>query len=76
MHKHTNNILISSLDKFLEENKIDFLLVNSTNEFLLEYNRLEDCARYHLTGFSGSTGKALMSVDDIWLFVDGRYHEQ
>jgi len=76
MYNGSNNTLINGLRKFLAEEKIDFLLVNSTNEFLLEYNRLEDCARYHLTGFSGSTGEALISVDNIWLFVDGRYHEQ
>ncbi|MBR1753606.1 M24 family metallopeptidase [bacterium] len=55
----------------------DYLLVNSTNEFLEEYTDLSENARYKLTGFSGSTGDALLSKSGkIFLFVDGRYHAQ
>ncbi len=68
--------LIQKVRKFLADNKIDYLLVNSTNEFLLEYAPLDENARYALTGFSGSTGDAVISQDKIWLFVDGRYHQQ
>ena len=64
------------IDDFLKNNGIDCLLVNSTNEFLVEYNSLEENSRYHLTGFSGSTGDALITPDGIFLFVDGRYHIQ
>lgn len=55
---------------------IDYLLVNSTNEYLVEYSSLSENARYTLTGFSGSTGDALVTPDKIYLFVDGRYHTQ
>ena len=68
--------LITKTRQFLKDNKIDYLLVNSTNEFLEEYSELEENARYHLTNFSGSTGDAVISQKDIFLFVDGRYHEQ
>lgn len=68
--------LIKKTRQFLQENKIDYLLVNSTNEFLMEYTPLEENARYFLTNFSGSAGEALISQKDIFLFVDGRYHEQ
>lgn len=68
--------LIEKVRKFLKDNQIDYLLVNSTNEFLAEYTPLEENSRYFLTGFSGSTGDALISQKDIFLFVDGRYHEQ
>ena len=68
--------LIQKVRKFLKDNKIDYLLVNSTNEFLVEYPDLSENSRYFLTNFSGSTGDALISQDDIFLFVDGRYHEQ
>ena len=61
---------------FLEQEQIDYLLVNSTNEFLVEYNDLQRNSRYFLTGFSGSTGDALVSKDNVYLFVDGRYHIQ
>lgn len=67
---------LAVIKNFMVENKLDFLLVNSTNEFLVEYNSLEENSRYHLTGFTGSTGDALVSMDNIYLFVDGRYHVQ
>ena len=56
---------------FLEREQIDYLLVNSTNEFLVEYNDLQRNSRYFLTGFSGSTGDAIVSKNDVYLFVDG-----
>lgn len=62
--------------ELLKKLKIDYLLVNSTNEFLVEYSALSENARYTLTGFSGSTGDALITKDKIYLFVDGRYHIQ
>lgn len=68
--------LIQQVREFLTTNKIDYLLVNSTNEFLVEYAPLEENSRFLLTNFSGSTGDALVSQKDIFLFVDGRYHEQ
>ena len=60
----------------LQELGIDYLLVNSTNKYLVEYPELSENARYTLTGFSGSTGDALITEDTIYLFVDGRYHIQ
>ncbi|MBR1460388.1 M24 family metallopeptidase [bacterium] len=60
----------------MQENNLQYLLVNSTNEFLVEYNTLEENSRYKLTGFSGSAGEALVTPETIYLFVDGRYHIQ
>ena len=60
----------------MRKENLNFLLVNSTNEFLVEYNTLQENSRYKLTGFSGSTGEALVTPDKIYLFVDGRYHIQ
>ena len=67
---------IAVIKNFMADNQIDYLLVNSTNEFLVEYNTLEENSRYKLTGFSGSTGEALVTPETIYLFVDGRYHIQ
>lgn len=64
------------MNKLLNDLKIDYLLVNSVNEYLTEYSALSENARYTLTGFSGSTGDALITNDNIYLFVDGRYHTQ
>lgn len=56
---------------------IDYLLVNSTNEFLEEYSNLSENARFTITNFTGSTGDALIAkAGEIYLFVDGRYHTQ
>ena len=63
-------------NKLLNDLNLDYLLVCCTNEFLVEYPALSENARYTLTGFSGSTGDALMTKDNIYLFVDGRYHTQ
>lgn len=64
------------MNELLKRLNIDYLLVNSTNEYLVEYSALSENARYTLTGFSGSTGDALVTPDNIYLFVDGRYHTQ
>lgn len=64
------------MNNLLKDLGINYLLVNSTNEYLVEYSALSENARYTLTGFSGSTGDALLTEDNIYLFVDGRYHTQ
>ena len=69
-------MLSEQITKILQELEIDYLLVNSTNRYLVEYPELSENARYILTGFSGSTGDALITEDKIYLFVDGRYHTQ
>ena len=67
---------MNNYSELLKNNNIDYLLVNSTNKYLAEYSALSENARYTLTGFSGSTGDALITDDKIYLFVDGRYHTQ
>lgn len=68
--------LIEYLREYLSKNDIDGIIINSTNEFLVEYNMLDMNSRYHLTDFTGSTGDVLFTLDKIYLFVDTRYHEQ
>lgn len=67
---------VKNTREFLKENGIDYMLVNSTNQFLVEYNSLEENSRYFLTDFTGSTGDALISHSNLFQFVDGRYHIQ
>ena len=71
-----DNNLIQYLKDFLSKNDLDGLIINSTNEFLVEYNLLELNSRYYVTDFTGSTGDVLFTKDKIYLFVDTRYHEQ
>ena len=68
--------MLNAIRALIRENNLDAMLINSTNEFLVEYNSLEENARYALTGFSGSTGDAVVTPDNVYLFVDGRYHIQ
>lgn len=64
------------IKNFMADQNLRYLLVNATNEFLVEYNTLGENSRYKLTNFSGSTGEALVTPETIYLFVDGRYHIQ
>lgn len=60
-----------------EDLGVDYLLVNATNKFLLEYAPIEENSCHNLTGFTGDTGDALVLPNGkIKLFVDGRYHTQ
>lgn len=68
--------IIKKTRLFMKNEKINFLIVFSTDEFLNEYVALNENARYMLTGFSGSTGDALITQNELFLFVDGRYHLQ
>lgn len=62
--------------EILDKYGIDYLLVNSSNEFLDEYASLEENSAYKVTNFSGSTADVIITPDTIFLFVDGRYHIQ
>ena len=52
-----------NIREFMQNKNLRYLLVNSTNEFLVEYNKLEENSRYKLTNFSGSTGEALVTPE-------------
>ncbi len=67
---------LAVIREFMVNSQVNYLLVNSTNEFLVEYNTLEENSRYKITNFSGSTGEALVTPQTVYLFVDGRYHIQ
>jgi len=68
--------LLQKTRKFMQDEKIDLLIVFSTDEFLNEYSDLRENARYLLTNFSGSAGDVLLTQKEMYLFVDGRYHIQ
>ena len=62
--------------EILDKYGIDYLLVNSSNEFLDEYSSVEENSAFKVTNFSGSTADVIITPDTIFLFVDGRYHIQ
>jgi Xaa-Pro aminopeptidase len=55
---------------------LDAYWVPSSDEFGNEYVPQHLNRREYLTGFTGSAGDALVTMDEAWLWVDGRYHEQ
>lgn len=61
----------------LKKMGVDYLLVNSTNKYLLEYVPIEENSVNKLTWFTGDVGDALVCPDGkILLFVDSRFHIQ
>ncbi len=68
--------IIEKVREFMKDEGISYLLVNSANRYLEEYTPLDENSRYFLTGFTGSTGDVLITPENIFLFVDGRYHIQ
>lgn len=67
---------IQALRRWLKENKVDGFYVSSTDPYLNEYVPLENCHRYYFSGFTGSTASLLVTREKVYLYVDGRYHEQ
>ena len=68
---------INSLKSFMKKNKLDSFYVSSSDIFLNEYAPLEDCHRYYVSGFTGSTAELIVPLEGkAILFVDGRYYEQ
>jgi len=64
---------IAQIRAIMKKRKIDAFLIPHEDERLCEntpknYERL-----FWLTGFSGSAGYALITTDNLYLFVDGRY---
>ncbi len=68
---------ISAIQAYMKKNGYDYFYISSSDPYLNEYVPLENCHRYYLTGFDGSTAEALVPVEGkVKLYVDGRYHEQ
>lgn len=52
---------------------IDALVVRATDAYLNEYVPEDESLRAFITGFTGSMGDAVLTLDRAILFVDGRY---
>lgn len=68
---------ILKLKKFMKSKNLDSFTISSSDIFLNEYVPLEDCHRYYVTNFTGSTAEVIVPLNGrVILFVDGRYYEQ
>ncbi len=59
--------------KYMEENGLDALVVPTADPHLSEYLDEHYAAREWLTGFTGSTGDAVITKNEAALFTDSRY---
>ena len=67
---------IKKFQNFLKKKKIQYYIINRTDEFLGEYIAPYAERLNWLTNFSGSAGRAIVSQKSVKLFVDGRYTYQ
>ena len=68
--------LINNFEKLTKEislKKIDFYVISTNDENLLEYTPDQNKRLQWLTNFSGSNGIALISKKENFFFTDGRY---
>lgn len=72
-HITMKNNLINELKTL----QVDGLYLSSFDRHLSEYVPVLESLRQMATGFTGSVAEALICKDgEVYLFVDGRYHEQ
>lgn len=64
---------LAALRDRMKSRGIDALLVRATDAYLNEYVPEDESLRAFITGFTGSMGDALLTLDRAILFVDGRY---
>lgn len=69
--------MIAQLTAELKKYQIPALYLSSFDSHLSEYVPASESLRLLLTGFTGSVAEVLVTDDgEVFLFVDGRYHEQ
>lgn len=64
---------IAALRQHMRTQGIDALVVRATDAYLNEYVPEDESLRAFITGFTGSMGDAVLTLDRAILFVDGRY---
>lgn len=67
---------LNLLREEIKKNNLHGFLVSTNDEYLNEYTSLFGKRLFYITGFNGSYGFALITLDKAVLFVDGRYTEQ
>ncbi len=68
---------VLKLKSFMKAQKLDAFYISTNDIFLNEYVPLQDCHRYYVSNFTGSTAEVIVPlVGSVQLFVDGRYYEQ
>ncbi|KAK5942159.1 hypothetical protein PMZ80_006114 [Knufia obscura] len=67
---------LSQLRDLMKEHKVDVYIVPSEDSHQSEYIAPCDARREHISGFSGSAGTAVITLEKAALATDGRYFNQ
>jgi Xaa-Pro aminopeptidase len=67
---------LSQLRDLMKQHKVDVYIVPSEDSHQSEYIAPCDARREHISGFSGSAGTAVITLDKAALATDGRYFNQ
>ncbi len=67
---------LKKIQNWINNKHIDFFILNRSDEFLNEYIASYAERLKWLSNFSGSAGRAIISINKAIIFVDGRYTDQ
>ena len=67
---------LSQIRNWLIKNNFDALIIPHEDEYLSEYVPPQNERLCWVTGFTGSAGYAVITLDSASIFVDGRYTVQ
>lgn len=67
---------LKQLRQLMQEHKVDVYIVPSEDSHQSEYIAPCDARREHISGFSGSAGTAVITLEKAALATDGRYFNQ
>ncbi|RYP67374.1 hypothetical protein DL771_007265 [Monosporascus sp. 5C6A] len=76
MEKIDTTIRLSQLRKFMDVYRVDVYIIPSEDSHSSEYIAPCDARRAFISGFSGSAGCAVVTLDKAALATDGRYFNQ
>lgn len=69
-------MLLTQLRHLMKEEAIDALMVPTDDPHMSEYTASYFSRREFISGFTGSAGIVIITMDGSYLFTDGRYHRQ
>lgn len=75
-HRINTTERLAKLRELMKENEVDVLVVPSEDSHYSEYPAHCDERRSFISGFNGSAGCAVVTMDKGYLFTDGRYYFQ
>lgn len=67
---------LNALRKLMKERGMDAYMIPTADFHESEYVGEHFKCREYMTGFTGSAGTALVTMDEACLWVDGRYYVQ